>query len=349
MAANGGSSRNVLSTWILLDDQESASQFPQAGRSSSADGSVHLTYWRCVAVFFAVARRTAGPDYKLRLYTGSHRNVPSSPPFVAEALKDLGVEIHVVPLTYLPPAGYYGRFRNQFYIFDILKAIAADAGDENHLILDSDCLCLRSLDDMFRSVEVKGALTFSMSYPPEYNINGLTRLQMREIFEEMSGVPVAQVPVYYGGEFYVSTASFIRKLVPLAAVAWEQSLERFHAGKPKLNEEAHLLTYLYDRLGVEEGTGNRFIKRLWTGVHFRNGVAEDAKLPIVHLPSEKRFGFVTLYKLIQDRSSWFYRDAVDERWVRRVQRIVSVPRPSPVKLLRELASYAAARLPGNSR
>jgi hypothetical protein len=337
-------SENVISTWVLLDDERSASTFPQAGRASSADKSVHMIYLRCVAVFFAVARRTAGPDYTLRLYTGSELGLASADPFIAESLRASRVEIHIVPLKHLPPVGFYGRFRNQFYIFDILRAIAAEGTQGRHLILDSDCLCLRSLHEMFQAVQVNSALTLSMTYAPEHDINGLNRVQMRDLFAEMSGVSDQPLPLYSGGEFYASTSDFIRTMMPLAAVAWDDGLERFQAGKPKLNEEAHLLTYLYGRLGVQDGTGNRFIKRLWTGIHFRNGTAEDAKLPIVHLPNEKRFGFVTLYKLIQNRDSWFYQDAVDEQWVQRIQAIASVPRPSLKNMVRELAFHASRRI-----
>lgn len=337
--------KRVLSTWIVLDSDENASMYPQAGRLKSNNPKIHSLYWRCVACFFAVAKRVVGDDITLRLYTNSSDNISKVQPEVGEILAECGVEIAEVPLEHLPPAGYYGRWRNQFYILDILASIAK--GDEQgagYLILDSDCLCLRPLDEVFQLIQEKGALTMLTGESIDADINGLTRAQMKSVFEEIGKIQLSEMPAYSGGELFAANVQTIRKMLPIAEDAWHASLARHENGQLKLNEEAHLLSYVYCMMGIENGTAQNVIKRLWTGVHYMNGKPEDSFLPIVHLPSEKRFGFVNLYKQIQNKKSWFYSNEDSNIWRRRVQKMMSVPRPSVWKMAYEVCTYALARL-----
>jgi hypothetical protein len=338
------SKKRVLSTWIVLDDPENASNYPQAGRLLSNDPCVHELYWRCVACFFAVANQAAGEGLCFRLYTNSSANMTKALPHVNELLAQAGVEIAVVPLEHIPPVGYYGRWRNQFYIIDILASIAKEKEEASYLILDSDCLCLRPLAEVFDIIEQKGAISMLTGEKPGTEINGLTREQMKSVFEEIGAIQLPSLPEYSGGELFAADSQTIRRMLPFAEGAWKASLERHRAGRLKLNEEAHLLSFVYCMLGVEPGLANRFIKRLWTGIHFRNGQREDIALTILHLPAEKRFGYMTLFKTIKDSRSWFYRVQDEEHWRLHIRKIMSIPRPSLWKMAREICTYAFARV-----
>lgn len=69
---------------------------------------------------------------------------------IGKYLQDLNVELITLPLTFQTPKGYFGRWRNQFYIFDILKFFEKNEykADDRLLVLDSDCLIRHSLDEM---------------------------------------------------------------------------------------------------------------------------------------------------------------------------------------------------------
>ena len=338
------SGKRVLSTWIVLDDLATESRYPQAGRISSADPRVHALYWRCVAVFFAVARRASGSGHTLRLYTNRAENLAHAIPELAAILDAAQVEVKIVPFEHVPPPGYYGHWRNQFYILDLLREMADGDGEEAHIVLDSDSLCLYPIAPVFEALESKGALTIITGEPPGQLINGLTREQMKEIFEELAQCRIDGLPEYLGGEFFAATSQTVRAMLPVAENAWNRSIERFHAGKIKFNEEAHLLSYLYWRLGIEEGSADQFVKRVWTGIHYQNGVPEDVHKLIVHVPSEKRFGYVELFKLVRDSSSWFYLEKDDQVWRKRIQRMMGVPRPSLPKQAVEFLTYGVGRL-----
>lgn len=62
----------------------------------------------------------------------------------------------------------------------------------------------------------------------------------------------------------------------------------FADNRRKFNEEAHMLSFVYYKLGYEAKTANTIIKRIWTqlyGTH--NVLPEDHSLTIWHLPVEK--------------------------------------------------------------
>jgi hypothetical protein len=78
-------------------------------------------------------------------------------------------------------------------------------------------------------------------------------------------------------------------------------LERHRAGQPKLNEEAHFLSYCYHKIG-NFGSLEGFIKRIWTSPHYSNVQPDDANLPIWHLPSEKTGGIALIFKKLENRN-----------------------------------------------
>ena len=120
------------------------------------------------------------------------------------------------------------------------------------------------------------------------------------------GKGAAENPVYYGGEIFAATLPVIRQINALAPLVWQDMLERHRAGQPKLNEEAHFLSYCYHRIG-NFGSLEGFIKRIWTSPHYSNVQPEDVKLPIWHLPSEKTGGIALIFKKLEigpETSGW---------------------------------------------
>ncbi len=50
--------------------------------------------------------------------------------------------------------------------------------------------------------------------------------------------------------------------------------------------------------GIETGTANRFIRRMWTTFRRNNLAPSDRWLTIWHLPAEKRTGFADVFRRI---------------------------------------------------
>lgn len=297
---------NNICTWIYLDSPEESSEYPQVGKRS------HLTdfqkvYWRCVAVFFALSKQH-NPLSRHILY--SNKRADEFPIVdglnLQTFLQANDIDIVTIPLTWQTPDGYFGKWRNQFYIFDILQFIESQAiSDESaFLILDSDCIIHAPLDTLFADIRQQGLLVLPMPYSETFDINGITRQDMRRIYTELDGSDTGTNPLYYGGEVFAATLPVIRQINSMAGDIWEKMLERHRNGQEKFNEEAHFLSYCYHKIGTF-GLLEPYIKRIWTSPKYTNVQPEDVKLPIWHLPSEKTGGIALLFRhLISGPKSW---------------------------------------------
>lgn len=329
-------SQPTIATWLYAEPEGEESFYPQvAGRPSSP--WFQAIYWRCVAIFYAAASRVA-PDAPLVFFT----NVPEIPDVdgtdVAAFLDRLGVEIERPPFTFVPPDGYYGAWRNQFYVLDLVGALANRLGDDEvGILLDSDCVWTGAPDALVAATQAHGALTLDVGIGRDEVQNGLTPREMGAIYAEL-GAP-AEAPVYFGGEIVSATGETLRTLAAEARPVWNEMLRRHAAGLPKFNEEAHLLSFLYQRLGLAEGTANAFTDRIYTSLKDGKTVRpEHLALPIWHLPNEKRYGLRRLFPEVMDASSWFWRGTPDAAWRTRLGEGLGVPRRTPRKAVLDVAA-----------
>lgn len=175
--------------------------------------------------------------------------------------------------------------------------------DDAFVLADSDCVITKSLLQVFKSIVENRCITYVIDYKSDYKINGNSRLDMKNIFENLHGTKIYSIPKYHAGEFIGATISSINKLMDEFYPAWEILMEHYKNGLPHLHEEAHVLSYLYYKCGYGGGQANSFIKRLWTdSTTFRNVENGDEDLPIWHLPAEKRYGFKRMFDFLSKRN-----------------------------------------------
>ena len=290
---------NCISTWIYLDSPTESSEYPQVGKGSHLH-DFQKVYWRCVAVFFALSKQH-NPESRHVLF--SNKKAEEFPEVdgldLKQFLQEKEVEIVTIPLTWQTPEGYFGKWRNQFYIFDILQFIENQKFSDTSafLVLDSDCVIHASLEPLFAEIRKEGLLVLPMPYGEDFDINGITRKDMKRMFTELDGKAPDTLPLYYGGEVFAATLPVIRQINAMAPNVWNNMLERHRNGQVKFNEEAHFLSYCYHKIG-KFGLIDRFIKRIWTSPKYSNVHPEDAQLPIWHLPSEKTGGIALLFKYL---------------------------------------------------
>jgi hypothetical protein len=298
---------NIISTWIYLDSPEESSEYPQVGKAS------HLldfqrVYWRCVAVFFELSVQN-NPNCRHILFSNATADgLPEVDGLdLTDFLKRLNVELVTLPLTWQAPSGWHGKWRNQFYIFDILAYVAGNEGngfDEKTalLVLDSDCIVNRPLDALFGEINKHGLMALPMGFDESYNINGLTRKDMQQLFGELDGKIPERLPEYCGGEIFAATMPTIQAIHAMAPAIWREMNERFAAGRAKFNEEAHFLSYCYHKLGGYADVGG-FVKRIWTSPKFTNVQDKDFDLPIWHLPAEKTGGIALIFRILTTKKN----------------------------------------------
>lgn len=294
---------DIISTWIYLDSPEESSEYPQVGKGSHLP-EFQKVYWRCVAVFFEISVKN-NPHCQHVLFSNVAENdLPKVDGLDLKSyLQQLKVSVVTLPLTWQAPKGWHGKWRNQFYIFDVLAYAEKQwPGDDALIVLDSDCIVNRSLAGLFADIRKQGLLTLPMGFAEDYDINGLTRKGMRALFAELDGKDPGYLPEYCGGEIFAATMENVKEINAAAPGIWEEMNRRFRENKPKFNEEAHFLSYLYHKMSTNASL-KPYIKRIWTSPKYNNVQPADFDLPIWHLPAEKTGGIALIFKHL-GRRSW---------------------------------------------
>ena len=287
---------NYICTWLCADEKGDESYFPQTGMLSSSDNHQNI-YWRCLVVFF-ISSKQFNKTEKHVFYTNVKKIPVVDDINIAQVLKQLSVEIIFTDFKYKIPKNYYSSFNNQFYEFSILEHIASHNKNQmdNYLILDTDCIFIKPAKDMFDIVAVKGYISAFMNFGEDHNINGITRKDMKVLYEELLGLKLSEAPPYHLGEFFLCNVENIRKIFHDFIELYPILLKKNQQGLKKFNEEAHTLSYLFYKNNLYDLSEKIFIRRIWTNpVFYRDASAKDMDLYIWHIPAEKNIGFKKLF------------------------------------------------------
>lgn len=234
------------------------------------------------------------PNDKLLFFS----NLDQFPDYLERLFKELRIETVTLPYLCIPPKGWYGAWRNQFYLYDILRYMEKRMqADDTLLICDADCLCMRPLEQLFNDTRKYGSALYDASDRPDLSVNGITLKEMTDIYNDCYGEKEkAELVHYYGGEFISLRGDVVARINEAYPALWNYNLERFAANQPKLNEEAHFLSVVATRLNIHNNIANQYVKRLWTYPKYNTVEKGDEQLAVWHLPYEKKRGLYLLYK-----------------------------------------------------
>lgn len=317
---------NHICTWFCADEKGEESLFPQTGKLSSSQAHQNI-YWRCILVFFITSRRFNKKE-KHVLFTNVKQLPEVDGRYISSILNQLDVDVVYTDFKYKTPKGYYGSFQNQFYEFSILEYISNNhkSINDHYMVLDSDCIFLKPIDKLFDEASQSGFISFEDEVNAEYVINGLSRIDLKHQYEELMQVRLTEIPSYHLGEFFLSSVGNIKKFFSDFRELWPILLQRHSAGKPKFNEEAHTLSYLYFKNGFRAHPANTFMRRVWTNpLFYREVRSNDINLMIWHLPAEKTFGIYRLYDHFMNRLQNYGLDIRHDTYIRLIQKELGVP------------------------
>ena len=284
---------NYITTWFYRESKEEASFYPQLGKKGHS-ALVHSVYMQIQVPFFHTFRH-CHPTARLVFFT--NLAAAELPGYLQELFTELDVEVVWLPYACRPPKDWYAAWQNQFYLFDILRYMGRRMGpDDTLLVCDADCLCRRNLDPLFDAARRDGSALYEFITDPAARINGLRLPEMEQWYTGAFGTPPSRPLSYYGGEFIVLRADKVRAIAPLYEEVWRHNLDCRRHGRPTLNEEAHVMSVLAERLALRNATANAYVKRMWTSPQFNNVVPGDEQLAVWHLPYEKKRGLYRLYR-----------------------------------------------------
>jgi len=264
--------------------------------SSRNFNSALNTYFECIVVAFASLKQW-NPNLKLQLTT----NLAVKSPY-AYQLKKLNVDIKIVQYLHNPPIEFGETFRGCFYLFDAIMA-----ENEDVLYIDPDVLCVGFIPlEIFEDCTI-GAL--DLQFADNTEINGISPLEARTIYSQLSTKQVEEPHKHFGGE-----AIYVSKVIKDSLVSdidslWNANVSAGISGKKFLPTEEHMLSLIFSNYSIKNL--NFLILRIWTTMRYRKteGGILDKHNPILwHLPSEKSFGFHKAYKLVRKNKLFKYSD-----------------------------------------
>jgi len=341
------SGRRIVSTWYYEQDAAEGGSYAQVRGDSSAE-SFRDVYRRCLMVFFVTARRS-DPTAELVLYVNSplRADVSADAAALLYVLTSCSVKVHQLEYTYRPPSTWQHRWRNQFFVFDVLTDLATrtDAGDLL-TIIDSDVVWsgTSGTEHFWEQLRKDGAVTYWLPYEPDLRVNGLSRHELTKLAADLGAPPNATLHIS-GGELIALTGHVAQKVVAEATMLWPELLRRHEAGMLTVGEESHLFSLILHRLDVPQGAGHEYIKRMWTQVFkYRNVGPGDEDLPLWHVPAEKRYGLERIADSIIGRGPEKFINMPQRSFAELLMRELAVPRSSARKTVSDLSRAAVRRM-----
>lgn len=319
---------DYIATWFYRESADEASFYPQMGQKGDS-ALVHSVYMQIQVPFFRTFRHY-NPAARLLFFTNLKRE--GLPRFLLELFDELSVETVTLPYTRRPPKGWYEAWQNQFYLYDILSGMDGRMqADDALLVCDADCLCRMPLEPLFDEIRNNGSALYEFITNRSATINGITLPQMEAFYETCYSKPPRLPLAYYGGEFIGLRGDNVRRINEAYPELWAFNLARAGLQAPKLNEEAHVLSMLAERLDLRNAIANRYVKRMWTSPQFNNVRPGDEHLAVWHLPYEKKRGLYRLFRLLEKQKGL----GDEARFWEKAKAWTGVPAVSLVKRLRD--------------
>lgn len=330
--------RKFITTWLYLEDKNEGGIYPQV-RGNPSSAKVHDIYKRCLVTFFHSARRV-NTDAHLLLFSNINLNLSSSPLDIklVETLSMLNVEIIVVPYTFRPPSEQL-NWRNQFFVLDILNHLSKQLHSSDLcLVLDGDVIWsgAASTNEMWDQLFKEGSLTMLPIESFDENINGLTLQELKSLSHMLGNLKKNEVK-YAGGEFIALRGDKLQEIVTISAEIWKKYNDLLQSSQIDFIEEAHFLSIVYSLARIEFGTGNRYIRRIWTQIfHYSNREVGDMNLVIWHLPAEKRFGIRRIANSILRKPQYTWPNFGSVQWIR-IRDSLGIIKTPPMKYLKDFS------------
>lgn len=335
-------SRDIISTWIVIDEEGDRSYFPQAGANSSSKKFQEI-YWKCIVCFFATSYRIGNPERHV-LFTNTTKIPDVSGHSISGLLDRLDTEVVNIPIQHRLGKEKVSAWNNQFYILDILDHVGPSSDFDRLVVLDSDCVWVRKAGELLADIDDWGIVSLCIPYALDHKVNGASRRDMRRAALQLADAELLKEPYYSGGELFAANRKSIEQVRKLAGSMWDR-LQASAPGQIQCYEEGHFLSIIYALLDIPVGTADPHIRRLWTALNLYNVSMEDVDSSrcIWHLPTEKKTGFADLFDAVVDPASWFWKSEPEDLRLQLAE-VMGIPRRTRTQWARKFQTRAMDHL-----
>ena len=176
-----------------------------------------------------------------------------------------------------------------FYKICALKHVVDTMDYDEYLIVDSDTYCINNLDDMWQ--DAKDSL---MLYNLNHSLSVKQSQTMNREYYELFGEDDVRM-VNYGGEYVCGHRELLKKYLLDCEAVYRAMQEKDFSTK---HGDEFIWCSTAHRYNYRIKAANAYIFRFWTSWQFYLVTTSFVFNPIsiLHLPSEKRFGFLYVYR-----------------------------------------------------
>lgn len=323
----------IIATGFVADTPDVASDYPSAGANSSSSGFQSI-YWRCIAVFlFSAAVNARG--CRRMLFSNVAAPVVDGID-MGDAFARMGAETVRLPLyRRIKGAKQWG---NVFYFLDILHHLPADA---RLALFDNDVVLVGPVAPLVHRIGQAGIAGYAVNTQSWENVNGMTMAHGARLAEVLGGAAQSGAIVHLGGEFFGLDLARMPQALPVFDALWDKVVNGID-GMDAIRTEEHFWSVAAAAQGWQVDIANDQVKRMWTARNYRTVAPGDEALSVWHLPAEKRYGFVDLFRWIAGRG--FDPDIDPAAFHAAAARCFGIPAPTPAKRVRDLARGVRHRL-----
>lgn len=322
------SNETAIVTWFHADELHDSGVYAQTLGDSSRISHADV-YFDCAIVFFAslvVMKRKEN-----RFFVLNPRGFSLLTQDKLKIFKKLEVTIIILENSHLPPGKFGKKWKNQFFILDIINYFVPL--NMNLFILDSDVICISSNQFNFDSYQVLG---IQINQDADIEINGLKLLSYSELSKDFFGQEYHGTPTYFGGECYGIRSDQVSRFNSLLETAYKKNLQRIESNDSFVTEEAHLVSIIFQFFEINEAS-NTFMNRIWTQPWtFRLVPIYWKNLVFLHLPAEKKTGIRKIAHFIEKRILKEQNLPEASDFLRYSLRNLGIPKYGPIKLFQDL-------------
>jgi hypothetical protein len=310
----------IISGCICVDEDKHDNNIQYLSIPDQNGNQRRIIYWRCAVVSFATSIR-CNPQVRHILYTNDPHPVLINDVDAKEKLQELGVQVKVIPFeAFKPPMGFSQNFKNAFFKLDVIKQLSLE-NDTHNLLLDLDCVWIRSAENLINSIE-SGLLLLYDNYEmtdPLKKIHGMSMAEMGKVYQEIDPNYPTPYPILFGGEFIAGSNHHFRRITNDLTAAFHQILENYPQQPPMFchqqsifDNDEYLTSFVYNRMEMSWTNAKQYIRRINTDMSYSSARPSDMDLTIWHLLDEKTQGFPLLYKEVINSKSFFWKVPLDK-------------------------------------